>query len=408
MGFVLSVGIIQVVERHVAQLAGLNSDFEVLPDRSLPIYRNHSIYQIYIDNFDEFQVVSKQQLELLRGSVGDAQAKLRATKARLGIPLHATKALEGCTEAMVLGAAFEDSIVGVSRVKRQLIALAWLWAFFGARSVRDLNYGELASLLGASSHAYLFCRDIFSTLSSSTYRWLNNFVGGTYLPPGVLSELLAGAILLPLAQSDLSRDFDSRIWASDASPYGGAFGSAPMSREAQTEILRHADTRGTAVRVKQRPSVDSSPADDQRISFLTSTPVVDFALPLYFTFQSQFLWKYPSDIVILEGNAFVLEVRHFLREVGNHQKRVLHLFDAASALGGFAKGRSSSKRLNRLVRKKAALCLLSDTQHFFGWCDTGSMPMDLPSRQFPLSPDFALTKWVNPILFHEPQTKAEY
>ena len=130
-----------------------------------------------------------------------------------------------------------------------------------------------------------------------------------------MSELLAGAILLPLAQSDLSRDFDSRVWASDASPYGGAFGSAPLSRDAQTQILRHADTRGTAVRVKQRPSIDFSHADDARISFLTSAPVVDFALPLYFTFQSQFLWKHPSDIVILEGNAFVLEIRHFLKNV---------------------------------------------------------------------------------------------
>ena len=405
MGFVLSVGIIQVVERHVAQLAGLNSDLEVLPDRTFPRYRNNSIYQIYIDNFDEFRVVSKEQLEFLRGSVGEAQAKLRATKARLGIPLHTTKALEGCTEAMVLGAAFEDCIVGVSCLKRQLIALAWLWAFFGARTSRDLNYGELASLLGASSHAFLFNRGLFSTLSSSTYRWLNNFVGGTYLPPGVMSELLAGAILLPLAQSDLSRDFDSRIWASDASPYGGAFGSAPCSRDVQTEILRHADTRGTAVRVKPRPSVDDTPADDARISFLTEFPVVDFALPLYFTFHSQFLWKHPSDIVILEGNAFVLEVRHFLKDPENHGKRVIHLFDAASALGGFAKGRSSSKRLNRLIRKTSSLCLLSDTQHFFGWCDSGSMPMDLPSRRFPLSSNYALTRWVNPILFHESQAK---
>ena len=61
----------------------------------------------------------------------------------------------------------------------------------------------------------------------------------------------------------------------------------------------------------------------------------------------------PSDIVILEANAYLLEMRAFLKQSHSENlgARVLHVFDAASALGGMAKGRSSSKRLNRLCKQ---------------------------------------------------------
>ena len=123
--------------------------------------------------------------------------------------------------------------------------------------------------------------------------------------------------------------------------------------------MRHADSRGTAVRVQPRPSVDTLSKEErkQRISLLTSAPALDFAKPLYFTFQSQSKWKHPSDIVILEANAYLLEMRAFLKQSHSENlgARVLHVFDAASALGGMAKGRSSSKRLNRLCSKAGAL-----------------------------------------------------
>ena len=106
LGFILSVGIVQFVERPVARLAGLEDACEVRPDRPLPDYRLKSIYQIYIDNFDTFQVVSKERAALLRGTVGDAQGKLRGVKGTLGIPLTESKAIVGESDFVVFGAAF--------------------------------------------------------------------------------------------------------------------------------------------------------------------------------------------------------------------------------------------------------------------------------------------------------------
>ena len=84
--------------------------------------------RIYIGNFAEFHVVSDERAALLRGTVGPAQVKLRKQKGELGIPLPESKALLGESEFVFLGASFERKAFGMPRVKRQLIALAWLWA----------------------------------------------------------------------------------------------------------------------------------------------------------------------------------------------------------------------------------------------------------------------------------------
>ena len=111
-----------------------------------------------------------------------------------------------------------------------LISLAWLWAFFGARPEKTLNHGEVASLMGATTHACFFLR-VLCSFFSDTYRWLDRFFC-KFVPDSILSEIVGVAILLPLAECNTAMDFDSRIWSSDASSFGGAFGCASRSRNA--------------------------------------------------------------------------------------------------------------------------------------------------------------------------------
>ena len=63
MGMILSVGIIQKVQRTIASIAGLSTDREIVPDGDFPDARAESSYQIYIDNFDEFMIVSEPDLD---------------------------------------------------------------------------------------------------------------------------------------------------------------------------------------------------------------------------------------------------------------------------------------------------------------------------------------------------------
>ena len=66
-----------------------------------------------------------------------------------------------------------------------------------------------------------------------------------------------------------------------------------------------------------------------------------------------------SPIVILEGLAFLAELKFLSRNRSTHATRVFHLFDADSAYGAFCKGRSSSLRMNRTCRQVCALQLFS-------------------------------------------------
>ena len=58
------------------------------------------------------------------------------------------------------------------------------------------------------------------------------------------SELQLLACLGPLAQSDLRVRHSSKIFATDASPTGGAVVFAELSRAATKELWRHTEQRG--------------------------------------------------------------------------------------------------------------------------------------------------------------------
>ena len=63
---------------------------------------------------------------------------------------------------------------------------------------------------------------------------------------------------------------------------------------------------------------------------------------------------------VIEAEAFVLLLRWLLRARGRQGHRVVVLLDSKVLLGAAAKGRSSARALNRLLRKAAALVLAGD------------------------------------------------
>ena len=60
--------------------------------------------------------------------------------------------------------------------------------------------------------------------------------------------------------------------------------------------------------------------------------------------------------------------------------RILDLCDSQSATGAFAKGRSSSFTLNRLMRKRAALEIAADVSVIVAWVCSADQPADKLSR----------------------------
>ena len=62
--------------------------------------------------------------------------------------------------------------------------------------------------------------------------------------------------------------------------------------------------------------------------------------------------------------------------------RALHLTDSQVALAVATKGRSSSKSLNRLLRKFAALQIAGGVWPLLAYVDSAKNPADGPSREY--------------------------
>ena len=84
-----------------------------------------------------------------------------------------------------------------------------------------------------------------------------------------------------------------------------------------------------------------------------------------------YTWHQPHHIKVLELVAFFNYLRACVRRPGNHSSRILHVVDSRVASCVIAKGRSSSCKLNRILRRVGALLLASDVYVFPLWTVSG-------------------------------------
>ena len=417
MGFVLSVGILQCLQRAICSLAGLPISREIRPDMPLPDMRRidettgarQSSYWSYIDNFDEFllEVVDEADSdgdifqkfnkhlnpEKLSDttSFGELQKKIFTEKSRLGIPLNSDKRLIQATSFGTLGAFVDGKSrnVGVKVEKRQVIMIVIMFILFGQKA---FSYHEMASVIGILNNCFLFQRPLFSILHG-TYHWVQHFTGGHYIPKNVFSELFFACVCVQLAECQLDKRFDLNIHSSDASLHGGAFGSAPTSLATLEQLLHHCDARGTRVRIAGPSSVPKSSRSLLKVASETERGDLTFRM------GAQWKWKYGAQpIVILEGLAFLTQLKALTRNIGIHSSRIFHIFDAESALGALCKGRSGSYRLNRTCRQVGALVLCSQITCYYAFTESDSMPMDEASREF--RSDLSDKEWKRDFSYH--------
>ena len=94
-------------------------------------------------------------------------------------------------------------------------------------------------------------------------------------------------------------------------------------------------------------------------------------------------WK-RSDAHIneLESLAVLMELRRRSRSTRNFDCTYLHLVDSQVAIGVFSKRRSSSRLLQRVLRRANALCLASGLHPVYVYVRSELNPADRPSRRF--------------------------
>ena len=85
-------------------------------------------------------------------------------------------------------------------------------------------------------------------------------------------------------------------------------------------------------------------------------------------------------IVLLEAQALLTGLRWLFSDPKYFGRRIVFFLDSQSLLGAVVKGRSSSRRLNRLCRKMAALFLITQIKPAYLWIPSQFNPADEPSR----------------------------
>ena len=95
-----------------------------------------------------------------------------------------------------------------------------------------------------------------------------------------------------------------------------------------------------------------------------------------------FKWKAPQHINILEISAFLTELRRRARDPLQHGQRFFSVVDSLVSYFVLSKGRSSSKRLNRLCRRTAAVSLSSGLMPISLWTISKWNFSDHASRRF--------------------------
>ena len=93
-------------------------------------------------------------------------------------------------------------------------------------------------------------------------------------------------------------------------------------------------------------------------------------------------WGAQQHINVLELTAFLICLRLCTRELGLCSARFFHVLYSRVCCCVLAKGRSSSKLLNRLLRRITCLLLFSDAYLLPLWTISGWNFADAPSRLF--------------------------
>ena len=250
MGDSLAVELAQESHRNVLQrFCGSMIAHETLRYRH-PVPRSDFIELLAIDDH-----VGIQQLDISEITSNpekrDTQVFRDASVAykSVGLVQHARKQQRNKTEGIILGADF-DGVRGRVMAPRQRLLLLCIFSAYIARH-GTCTPKLISIIVGCWIHVLMYRRPMFAILN-------HLFKEGRGLPSHkffclsrqACNELLLLAALGPIAQTDLKVKYATKIFCTDASPYGAAVIQSDITAEASKEIWRHSEQRGFHTRLE--------------------------------------------------------------------------------------------------------------------------------------------------------------
>ena len=277
--------------------------------------------------------------------------------------------------------------VGVSLDKRRQISrLAYAVARYGY-STRTV----LESLVGTIVHPFMHARHLMSTLLH-TYPFIMNMgPEEVRLPAAVVDELLACSILLCGAYTDIRAQVSTSISATDATPIRGGACRAVIPQKLSNALFRRGEQRGEHGMLRWTDlEAENLPCHMQRPSADLDELVI--ALP----WCDGRGWDFARTLHInLQEMAAVIDEVQLRISQGLRRSRVVIIIDSRVVVGAIAKGRSSSKPLNAMLRKLSMSCMCARVQLRVVWASTTANPADAPSRHCELPARGPLPVWAS-------------
>ena len=267
--------------------------------------------------------------------------------------------------------------------------LAYLWEGFGyLLSKQSVDVDLLHGLVGVWIWVALLRRDALSA-ASGVFKFINVHTGRTTARwwPSVWKEVRVMRALTPLLVVEADRPVAPVLMASDAQGafevddggFGAVCGDCSLS-EARGLLMKGAPPGRTVVRLD---------VEDQRLRWnperlQLSVPVSRVPRSLLQRIHWQPVargrWRWADHITLGEGRAALRLLLIVAGMPSAHHHLLLSLEDNTSLAGAWAKGRSPSRALNYLLRRRAGTCLAARITMMLPWVQSADMPADELSR----------------------------
>ena len=320
----------------------------------------------------------------------DMQCTRQAEEAyrNAGLERAAHKAFRGEVRFKAWGAEVDGvgGTVGAPLAVRREI---WLLISRCVRAGRA-SKAVLQKLVGFLAFAFQFRRELFCLMHR-----IYVFVAGLpedrvmKLPAYILDELRALALHLPFARWKMRRRLHPTILATDATPSSGGAVRAKASQALLQELWRRSEMRGAPLRL-DRSNLDLSGHAPLEVSHFAAA--ISECLPWYVTGSYHF--RQTSHINLQEARALRREVIK-MSSCYTHRGTIQVCFnDSLVVCGAISKGRSSSYRLNGVLRAQLPFLIMADLVLALLWIETESNFADHPSRFRPLPSPSRPSAWM--------------
>ena len=171
----------------------------------------------------------------------------------------------------------------------------------------------------------------------------------------------------------------TRVLATDATPARGGAVVCSVSPELAGALYRVAECRGVGARL------DGANAEAETRLLQRSDITDQLVRSLGWTETTNYSFKCVARINLQEARALRRETKRECIRSGE-VRRLLVFCDSMVCVGAFSKGRSSSFKLNGIIRATLGHLMLEGMELALIWVSTGCNPADFPSRNHPHSP----------------------